>query len=62
MDRDRPKKTGGGGNCLRRDFAPLAGERRGLTFSSAMDLALTRLRRRGISRRMSQVTGPRFEY
>lgn len=54
MDRERPKKTGLGGNCLRSDFAPLAGGRTGLIFSGAMGLDLSRLSRRGNSRRMSE--------
>jgi hypothetical protein len=52
IDRERPKKTGGGGNGRRRDLAPLAGGRRGLIFSPAIDLALNRLSRRGISCRI----------
>jgi hypothetical protein len=56
MDRERPKKIGGGGNDLRRDFAPLAGGRRRLVFWPTMDLALNSASRRGISCRIYSST------
>ena len=54
IDRERPKKTGTGGSCLRRDLGPFARGRRGLIFSDARDLAFNRLSRRGISCRIWQ--------